>query len=167
VAIIEINGISLSNILIYIGEKINVMTIDTMQTLQLNHLRTTHTLLELANKSIIIPAGSLDEVTITLLSWEYLMEFLVIHSKSSKPGHPIVLGRPWLATTNAFISCWSGEMTISNGTHSQKCILFHLAQPTIEVPLWLENPYGEDNCSQLFLTLEKEKGVQEKTEEQI
>jgi len=33
--------------------------------------------------------------------------------------------------------------------------------------MWLENPYGEENYAQLMLTLEKEKGVQEETEEQI
>jgi hypothetical protein len=135
--------------------------------MQLNHLRPTQTLLELADKSVINPTGSLDDVTVTLASWEYPVDFLVIHPKSSKPRHPVVLGRPWLATVDAFISCRSGEMTISNGTHSQKLILFPPAQPTTEVPLWLENPYGEEDCAQILLTLEKVKGVQEQTEEHI
>jgi hypothetical protein len=55
-------------------------------------------------------------------------------------------------------------MTISNGTHSQKLILFPPSQPAIEVPIWLKNPYGEENNAQLFLTLEKVKGVQEQNE---
>jgi hypothetical protein len=80
------------------------MSIDTMKMLQLNHLRPTNTLLELADKSFINPTGILDDITITLASWEYPMDFLVIHPKSSKPGHPVVLGRPWLATVDAFIS---------------------------------------------------------------
>jgi hypothetical protein len=164
---VEINGIYFLNTLIDIGETINVMIVDTMHMLQLKQLRTTQTLLELVYKSMIIPARSLDDITITLDSWEYPMEFLVIHSKSSKPGHPIVLGRPWLATANAFISCRSGEMAISNGTHSQKPVLFPPAQPTTKVIVWMENPYGEENCAQLLLTLEKAKGVQEKTEEHI
>jgi hypothetical protein len=123
-------------------------------------------LLELADKSVITPAGSLDDITVTLASWEYPVDFLVIHPKSPKPGHPVVLGRPWLATADAFISCRSGEMTISNGTQSQKLILFPPAQPATEVPLWLENPYGEEDCTQPLLTLEQVKGVQEQTEEQ-
>ena len=95
------------------------------------------------------------------------MDFLVIHSKSSKLGHPINLCQPWLAIVDAFISCGSREMTISNGTHSHKLILFPPTQLATKVPLSLENPYGEENCAQLLLTLEKAKGVQEKTEEQI
>ena len=88
------------------GETINVMPFDTMQKIQINQLRPTQTMIELAYKSIISPAGSLDDVTVTLDSWEYLVDFLVIYSKSSsKLGHPVVLGFPWLATSDAFISC--------------------------------------------------------------
>jgi hypothetical protein len=68
------------------------MTVDTMRTLQLNHLRLTHTLLELVEKSIISSTRSLDDVTITLALCEYLVKFLVIHTKSSKPRQIVVLG---------------------------------------------------------------------------
>jgi hypothetical protein len=121
---IEINGIYFSNTLIDLGATINVMTINSMHALQLNHLRPTHTLLEFADKSIIIPTRILDDVMVTLASWVYPMDFLVIHSKSSKPGHLVVVGRPWFSTDDAFNRCRSGEMTISNGTHSQKLVLF-------------------------------------------
>jgi hypothetical protein len=105
VVTIEINGVALPNTLIDLGEAINVMSVNTMKTLQLDHLRPTQTLLELVDKSVITLAGSLDDIIMTLASWEYPMDFLVIHPKSPKPGHPVVLGRPWLATTDAFISC--------------------------------------------------------------
>jgi hypothetical protein len=81
--------------------------------------------------------------------------------------NPVVLGRSWLATIDAFISCQSGEMKISNGTHNHKLILFSPAEPDTEVPLWLENTYGEENYAHLLLTLEKVKGFQEQTGEQI
>ena len=113
VVTIDINNVSFPNTLIDLGEAINVMLVHTMKTLQLNHLRPTQTLLELADKSIITPTGSLDDITVTLAYWEYPVDFLVIHPKYSKPGHPVVIFRPWLATANVFISCQSGEMTIS------------------------------------------------------
>jgi hypothetical protein len=78
VVTVEINGISLRNTLIYLGEAINVMPIDTMKNLQINQLRPTQTMIELADKSVISPGGSLDDVTVTLASWEYPVEFLVI-----------------------------------------------------------------------------------------
>jgi hypothetical protein len=78
-----------------------------------------------------------------------------------------VIVQLWLATSDALISCRSGEMTISNGTHSQKLVLFLPSQPATEVTIWMENPYGEKNYSRLLLTLQQAKGVQEKTEEHI
>jgi hypothetical protein len=114
-----------------LGAVINAMPFETMKKIQINQLRPTQTMIELENKSVISPVGSLDDVTATLASWEYPVDILVIYSKSSsKPGHPVVLVHPWLATADAFISFWSGEMTISNVTHSQKLVLFPPAQPT-------------------------------------
>jgi hypothetical protein len=119
---VEINGISLPNTLIDLGETINVIHFDTMKKLQINQLRPTQTMIELADKTVISPARNLYDVTVTLASWEYLVGFLVIYSKSSsKPGHLVVLGHPWLATIYAFISCRSSEMTISNGTQPKAC----------------------------------------------
>jgi hypothetical protein len=129
VVTVEINDISLPNTLIDLGAAIDVMYFDTMQKLQINHLRPTQTMIELVDKSVINPAGSLDYVTVTLASWEYPVYFLVIYAKSSsKLGHLVVLSLPWMATVDAFISCRSGKMTISNGTHSQKLVLFPPAQ---------------------------------------
>jgi hypothetical protein len=71
--------------------------------------------LELAYKTRVIPEGILDDLMVTLSSWEYPVDFLFIHSKDPTKFHHIILGRPWLATTNTFIGCREGEMTISNG----------------------------------------------------
>jgi hypothetical protein len=168
VVTVEINGISLPNTLTDLSTKINEIPFDTMKNLQINQLRPTQTMIELTDKSVISPIGSLDDVTVTLASWEYPVDVLVIYSKSSsKLGHPVVLGLPWLATAYAFISCSSGEMTISNGTHSQKLVLFPPAQPTQEIPIWLENPYAEEDCIRPLLTLEQVRGMQEPSNEQV
>jgi hypothetical protein len=71
--------------------------------------------LELTDKTKVILKGILDDIIVTLASWEYPVDIMVIHSKDPTKGHPVILGRPWLATTNAFIGYREGEMTISNG----------------------------------------------------
>ena len=48
---------------------------------------------------------------------------MVIESKDPSKGHPIILVIPWLATTNDFIGCRDGEMTISNGLSTQRLLL--------------------------------------------
>jgi hypothetical protein len=75
---VEINGISLPKKLIDLGAAINVIHFDTMKKLQINQLRPTQTMIELADKSVISPAGSLYDITVTLASWEYPVDFLVI-----------------------------------------------------------------------------------------
>ena len=54
---------------------------------------------------------------------------MVIKTKDPSKGHPIILGRPWLATANAFIGCRDGEMTISNALSTQRLILYPPAKP--------------------------------------
>jgi hypothetical protein len=83
VVTIEINGIYLPNTLIDLGATINVMPFETMKKLQINQLRPTQTMIELVDKLVISLVGSLDDVIITLASWEYPLDILVIYSRSS------------------------------------------------------------------------------------
>jgi hypothetical protein len=143
---ITINEFSIGNTLIDLGVAINVMTTTTLEQLQLQPLlRPTLTILELADKTRVIPEGILDDVMVTLASWEYPVDFPVIHSKDPTRGHPVILGRPWLATTNAFIGCREGEMTISNGLSIQNLTIYPPAQPIMENLWWLECPYENED----------------------
>jgi hypothetical protein len=85
--------------------------------------------LELADKTRVIPDGILDDIIVTLVSWEYPVNFIVIHSKDPTKGHPVILGIPCLATTNPFFGRREGEMTISNGLSIQKLTIYP-ANPT-------------------------------------
>jgi hypothetical protein len=99
VVTITINEVSIGNTLIDLWVAINVMTATTLEQLQLQPLlRPTPTILELANKTRVIPEGILDDIMVTLASWEYPVDFLVIHSKDPTKFHPVIFGRPWLAT---------------------------------------------------------------------
>eukprot|EP00253_Pinus_taeda_P021045 PITA_21045 len=102
-----INNIHIPNTLIDPGAAINVMTLETMKTLQLTNLQHTTIVLELADRSKVILEGILEDIIVSLDSWEYPVEFLVLQPKSNLGGHPIILGRPWLATIDAFIGCRS------------------------------------------------------------
>jgi hypothetical protein len=142
VVTITINEVSIGNTLIDLGVAINVMTATTLEQLQLQLLlQPTPTILELAYKTRVIPEGILDDIMVTLSSWEYPIYFLIIHSKDPTKGHPVILGRPWLATTNAFIGCREGEMTISNDLSIQKLTIYPPTQPIMENIWWLECPY--------------------------
>ena len=98
------------------------MIVTTMEELQLGNLRPTPISLELADRSRVKPVGVLDDVIVTLASWEFPVDFMVIQPKLME-GHPMILGRPWLATADAYIGCRNGEMIISNGVATKKLTL--------------------------------------------
>jgi len=92
VVTITIKEVSIGITLIDLWETINVMTATTLERLQLQPLLwPTPTILELADKTGVTPKGILDDVMVTLASWEYPIDFLVIHSKDPAQGHPVIL----------------------------------------------------------------------------
>ena len=64
-------------------------------------------------------------------SWEYPADFLIINPRNQLDGHPLILGRPWLATTDAYISCQTGSMMIARGSNVKNLALYPLAQPSL------------------------------------
>jgi hypothetical protein len=68
-------------------------------------LRDTPTVLQLADRSIVKPEGMLEDIIISIDSWEYPTDFLVLQTKSQFNGYPLIFGRPWLATIDAYIGC--------------------------------------------------------------
>ena len=119
-----INKISIPNTLIDLGAAINVMTLDTMKAFQLTNLQSTLIVLELEDRSKVIPERVLEDIIVSLDSWEYLVDLLVLQPKSNLGGHPLILGRPWLATADTFIRCRSGNMIISSGTKRKQLTLY-------------------------------------------
>eukprot|EP00253_Pinus_taeda_P016598 PITA_16598 len=116
IVIVQVGKTFVSKVLVNLGAAINIMTLETTQLLQLKHLiRETQTILELADYSTIKPEGVIEDLVIFVESWNYPADFVVLQTKTKLGGHPLILGRPWLATVDAFISYRSGSMTISNG----------------------------------------------------
>jgi len=55
------------------------------------------------------------------------MDFLLLQMISCLEGHPMILGRAWLAMFNAYMRCRSGNMIISHVYLTRNLILY---QPT-------------------------------------
>ena len=110
----------------------------------------TPSILELADSTTVKPVGVLGDIVVSVASWEYHVDFMVVESKDPSKGNPIILGRPWLDTVNTFIGCKDGEMTISNGLSTQKMALYPPSQPITETLWWLDFPFGDENIEYLF-----------------
>jgi len=158
---VHINGTIIPHTLIDLGAAINVMTRDTMFKLNLQgYLRKTSTVLQLADRYSVTPEGIVEDVLVSVDSWEYPADFLVLQPKAKLTGYPLILGRPWLATADAYISCWAGNMAIKNVPMSKQLVLYPPAQPLLEhdLPLWLEEGEEDEVYSAPFCTLETTRG---------
>eukprot|EP00253_Pinus_taeda_P035744 PITA_35744 len=143
------------------------MTLETAQVLQLKHLiRETPTILELADRSTIKPEGVIEDLVISVESWNYPADFVVLQTKTKLGGHPLILGRPWLATADAFISCRSGSMTISNGQETKQLTLYPHAKPMInnDNSIWVDY---EDEEAQPILTVRQALTLKNSTEDEL
>ena len=107
------------------------MSKQTMNQLKISNLQYTRTILQLADRSVIKPDGVY--IYIYIYSWEYPVNFMILTPKNNLRGYPLILGRPWLATTDAFVSCRSGDMFISDGSSKNKFALYPATKTTIEV----------------------------------
>jgi hypothetical protein len=127
---VQVGKTIIPRVLVDLGAAINIMTLETLQLLQLqDKVRETPTILELADRSTIKPEGVIEDLSISVESWNYPVDFTVLQPKTKLGGHPLILGRSWLATADAFISCRSGSMTISNGYETKQLTLYPHATP--------------------------------------
>ena len=51
--------------------------------------------------------------------WDYPIDFLVLQQKTNFNIYPLILGRHWLSTADAYLSCQARNMTINNGPLSK------------------------------------------------
>jgi len=76
---VQINGVEILNVLVDLDAAINVITTETMHTLGLRNLKHTPKMLELADWSTVKTLGKLEDVTISMDSWHYPIDFLILH----------------------------------------------------------------------------------------
>lgn len=91
---IHINGVEIPNTSIDLGASINIMSKQTTEQLKLPNHQYTRTLLRLADIFVIKPDGVLEDVSISLDSWEYPADFMILTPKNNLGGHPLILGIP-------------------------------------------------------------------------
>lgn len=174
ILIVQINGVDIPNVLIDLGATINFITSATVITLGLRNLKPTPTVLELEDRSTIRQVGTLEDTTISVESWQYHIDLLVLHTQSPASGHPLILGRPWLTTVDDYVRCRSRNMMISNGEVTKSFILYPLAEPSssnkqiftlIQKSLPTKEPESEDEKIRPILTIDEALCFKDETED--
>ena len=126
---VNIGGTSVEKALLDLGASVNLLPYSMYQRLGLGELKPTSITLSLADRSIKIPKGIVEDVLVKINNFYYPVDFVVIDTapSSNEPNHvPIILGRPFLATANAIINCRNGIMQLTFGDMILELNIFNL-----------------------------------------
>ena len=126
---VNIGGNCIEKSLLDLGASVNLMPYSVYKQLGLGELKPTIITLSLADRSVKIPKGIVEDVLVKIDKFYYLVDFVVLDTEpiASEPNHvPIILGRPFLATANAIINFWNGVMQLTFGNMTLELNIFHL-----------------------------------------
>ena len=137
----NIGGTCVEKALLDLGATVNLLPYSVYKQLGLGELKTTSITLSLADRSIKIPKGIVEDVLIQVDKFYYPVDFVVLDTKSIAVGTnyvPIILRRPFLATSNGIINFRNGVMQLTLGNMTLELNIFHLSkkymQPVEEGP---------------------------------
>ncbi|XP_075489512.1 uncharacterized protein LOC142528355 [Primulina tabacum] len=107
----EIGGHLVEKAICDSGASINIMPRSLYEKLGLIKMRSTELSVQLADKSLKVPLGIVDDVELKIDKLKVLAEFLVLDMENSQDVH-VILGRPLLAAVGAMIDVKRGKMTM-------------------------------------------------------
>ena len=126
---VNIGGTCIDKALLDLGASVNLLSYSVYMQLGLGELKPTNITLSLANRSVKIPKGIVEDVLVKVDKFYYPVDFVVLDTKPVAEGTnqvPIILGRPFLATSNAIINYRNGVMQLTFGNMTLKLNIFHL-----------------------------------------
>ena len=94
-------------------------------------MKLTSITLSLADRSAKIPRGMIEDVLVQVDKFYYPVDFFVLDTDPVAKGTnciPIILGRPFLATSKAIINCRNGIMQLSFGNMTIELNIFYLCK---------------------------------------
>ena len=128
---VNIGGIIVEKALLDLGASVNLLLYSMYKKLGMGELKPTSITLSLADRSIKIPKGTIEDVLIQVDRFYHPVDFVVLDTEpvAVGPNHvPIIIGRPFLASFNAIINCRNGVMQLTFGNMTLELNIFHLGK---------------------------------------
>ena len=127
--LVNIGGTCIDKALLDLGASVNLLPYSVYKQLGLGELKPTNITLSLADRSVKIPKGIVEDVLVKVDKFYYPVDFVVLDMEPVAGGTnqvPIILRRPFLATSNAIINCRNGVMQLTFGNMTLELNIFHL-----------------------------------------
>ena len=106
----------------------NLLPYSVFQSLNVGELKPTSVALLLANRSVTMTRGIVEDVLLQVDRFIYPVDFIVLDTQPVETCNsiPIILGHPFLATSNALINCMNGVMKLSFGNMTLEMNVFNI-----------------------------------------
>ena len=128
---VNIGDTCVEKALLDLGESVNLLPYSMYKQLGLGELKPTSITLSLADRSIKILKGTVEDVLIQVDKFYYPVDFVVVDIEPPVAGAnyvPIILRRPFLATSNAIINWRNGVMQLTFENMTLELNIFHLSK---------------------------------------
>ena len=122
--------------LLDLGASVNLLPYSIYVELGLGNLKATPVTLQLADRSVKIPRGIIENVLVKVDKFYFPVDFIVLDTQpvtNLRDQIPVILGRPFLATANALINCRNGVMKLSFGNMTVELNVFNASQQPHEL----------------------------------
>ncbi|KAL6325119.1 hypothetical protein AAG906_022686 [Vitis piasezkii] len=153
---VMIGGTIVEKALLDLGASVNLLPYSVYKQLGLGELKPTSITLSLADRSVKIPRGIIEDVLVQVDNFYYPLDFETNYV-------PIILGRPFLATSNAIINCRNGLMQLTFGNMTLELNIFYMSKKPINLE---EEESPEERRREEILPLFNKEEAQEAAKEE-
>ncbi|RVW77733.1 hypothetical protein CK203_050354 [Vitis vinifera] len=151
-----IEGTLVEKALLDLGASLNLLPYSVYKQLGLGELKPTSITLSLVDRSMKIPRGMIEDVLVQVNNFYYPVDFVVLDMDpivKETNYVPIILGRPFLATSNAIINCRNGLMQLTFGNMTLELNIFYMVQEANQSGRKRRSKRGLPEPSDLLTTL--------------
>jgi hypothetical protein len=116
--------------LLDLGTSVNLLSYSVFQSLNLGKLKPTFLTFLLADRSVKVPIEIVEDVLVQVDKFIYLVDFIILDTQPVETFNPIpvILGRQFLATSNALINYRNGLMKLSFGNMTMEMNIFNICK---------------------------------------
>ncbi|XP_062167003.1 uncharacterized protein LOC133873299 [Alnus glutinosa] len=126
-----IGGTKVKRALLDLGASVNLLSYSVYVQLGLGELKPTSMTLQLADRSVKVPRGIIEDVLIKVDKFYYPVDFIVLDTElvlNVEIQIQVILGCPFLATANALINYRTGVMKLSFGNMTVELNIFDISR---------------------------------------
>jgi hypothetical protein len=126
-----IGGTKVKRALLDLGASVNLLSYSVYVQLGLGELKPTSMTLQLADRSVKVPRGIIEDVLIKVDKFYYPVDFIFLDTEpvmNVEIQIQVILGCPFLATANALINCRTGVMKLSFGNMTVELNIFDISR---------------------------------------